>query len=81
MTAAMHGVGYGTVVTVEYLDANRGAISSLNVRVNDRGPWEKGASGQWIPHSTRVIDLSPAAFKRLTGNIYLGVVPVRVYIP
>lgn len=80
MTGAIDGVKFGTTITVEYLDANGKAISSLKVRINDHGPWEREGS-RWVPHSTRIIDLSPTAFDKLTGNIYLGVVPVRVFVP
>jgi len=80
MTGAMHGVKFGTIVTVEYLDPNGKVINSLKIRTNDHGPSET-ESGRLVPHSSRIIDLSPAAFDKLTGNIYLGVVRVRVYVP
>jgi RHS repeat-associated protein len=80
-TAAMHGVPYGTQVTVEYLDRNGRVIESLTVRVNDHGPWERDASGNWVPHSSRIIDLSRGVFLELVGGWERGVAPVRVYIP
>ena len=65
---------------MEYLDSEGKTINSLKVRVNDHGPWEK-VDNQWVDHSTRIIDLSKAAFQSLVGTLAPGVVSVRVIIP
>ena len=62
-TAAHRRLPFGTKVQVTRLDTG----SSVEVRINDRGPFVKG----------RVIDLSYAAAKRL-GMLRKGVVKVRV---
>ncbi len=72
MKAAMLGVPLGTPVTVKYLPPGSNVYRSINVTVNDHGPYEPG----------RIIDLTPAAFDRLTnGQFDVGVVPVEVIIP
>jgi len=63
---------------------SRGNVS-IEVRINDRGPFETGPDGKAIrplkPHPTRVIDLTPAAFKALFGDTKVGVGDVQVRIP
>lgn len=73
MTAAMTGVPLGIRVRVERTDTG----SSIEVRVNDRGPYER-KNGKWVPHRSRVIDLSKKAMQAL-GGISAGVIPVKVY--
>lgn len=73
MTAAMTGIALGTRVRVVRVDGG----ASVVVRVNDRGPYER-KNGRWVPHGTRVIDLSRAAMRRL-GGLDAGVIRVRVY--
>ena len=65
LTAAHRDLPLGTVVTVKNLDNGR----SVQVRINDRGPFVHG----------RVIDLSRAAATEL-GLIGPGVGPVRITI-
>ena len=59
--------------------------NSIQVEVNDRGPFMVGADGKAIkplqPHPTRIIDLTPAAFKALSGSLKSGVIPVTVEVP
>ncbi len=63
MTAAHRTLPFGTVVTVTNLDNQR----SVQVRINDRGPYVRG----------RVLDLSAAAARRL-GIKTDGVAEVRI---
>lgn len=73
MTAAMTGVPLGITVRVVRRDTGAAVV----VRVNDRGPYER-KNGRWVPHRSRVIDLSRAAMRRL-GGIDDGIIPVTVY--
>ena len=66
LTAAHPSLPFGTVVRVERL-GEKGGNRSVEVRINDRGPFVRG----------RVIDLSGAAAHRL-GMLREGVVPVRL---
>jgi rare lipoprotein A len=70
-TAAMNGVPLGTEVTVAY-NPGGNVTKEINVRVNDRGPFAVDNEGRALrplqPHPTRVIDLTPAAMKWLTGK-------------
>jgi len=63
MTAAHKRLPFGTRVRVE----NRRNGRSVEVRINDRGPYGRG----------RIIDVSLAA-ARLLGMVEDGVVPVRI---
>jgi len=63
MTAAHRSLPFGTNVQVTNLDNGRSVV----VRINDRGPYERG----------RVIDLSAAA-ARILGLIQSGVAPVKI---
>ena len=63
LTAAHRTLSFGTVVRVTRRDTN----ASVEVRINDRGPFIKG----------RIIDLSFAAAKRIGLDID-GIAPVRV---
>lgn len=73
MTAAMTGVPLGIQVRVVRTDTG----AAVTVRVNDRGPYEK-SGGRYVPHSTRVIDLSKAAMRSL-GGIERGLISVQVF--
>jgi rare lipoprotein A len=65
MTAAHRSLPFGTIVRVTNLRNGK----TVDVRVNDRGPFVTG----------RVIDLSRAA-ARAIGSIRRGIVPVRLQI-
>jgi len=65
LTAAHKTLPFGTWVRVINLDNGR----SVNVRINDRGPFVKG----------RIIDLSRSAFSAI-GNTRSGLLNVRVQI-
>jgi RHS repeat-associated protein len=87
LTAAMQKDKVPSLPTdarVDYLrlDNDRGVceMSTVNVRVNDRGPYTK-ENGRFVPHPTRVIDLSRSAFEQLVGSTRAGVVRVRVTVP
>src|SRR5262249_6170143 len=71
-------------VYVHY-DDGKGRACTLKVKVNDRGPWAVDEKGKLIhplaPHPTRIIDLSPDAFRRLVGTTRPGIVPVVVIVP
>ncbi|MGB1974650.1 MAG: septal ring lytic transglycosylase RlpA family protein [Vibrio toranzoniae] len=64
-TAAHKTLPFGTIVRVTNTDNNK----SVNVKINDRGPYVKG----------RVIDLSHKAFAKI-GNVKQGTVPVKIEI-
>jgi rare lipoprotein A len=64
-TAAHPRLAFGTRVRVTNLQNNR----SVDVRINDRGPFVKG----------RIIDLSYAAAKKI-GMLSVGVVKVQIAI-
>jgi len=65
MTAAHRTLPFGTIVRVTNLRNKR----SVEVRINNRGPYGKG----------RIIDVSEAAARKL-GMISAGVVPVTVEV-
>lgn len=73
LTCAMTGIPLGTRVRVVRVDTG----ANIVLRVNDRGPYER-KGGRWVPHSTRVVDLSARAMREL-GGIGLGLISVRVY--
>ncbi|NOI90076.1 septal ring lytic transglycosylase RlpA family protein [Vibrio splendidus] len=64
-TAAHKTLPFGTIVRVTNTNNNK----SVDVKINDRGPYVKG----------RVIDLSHKAFARI-GNVKQGTVPVKIEI-
>lgn len=64
-TAAHKTLAFGTIVRVTNTQNNK----SVDVKINDRGPFVKG----------RVIDLSPKAFDKI-GNTNQGVIPVKIKI-
>jgi rare lipoprotein A len=67
-TAAHRSLPFGSVVRVERLGRS-GAGASVQVRINDRGPFVRG----------RIIDLSNAAARSL-GMQQEGIVPVRLQL-
>jgi rare lipoprotein A len=70
MTAAHRTLPFGTRVRVERIGRNgRETGSSVEVRINDRGPFVKG----------RIIDLSDAAARRL-GLTRDGIAQVRLQL-
>ena len=90
MTAAMTAekVRLGQTVTVTYTtkDKQGNAVTrSITVVVNDRGPFARDAEGKAIvplqPAEGKVIDLTPAAFKKLVGTTKPGHVAVTVTVP
>ncbi|MCQ1060208.1 septal ring lytic transglycosylase RlpA family protein [Photobacterium sp. DNB23_23_1] len=64
-TAAHRTLPFGTIVRVTNTANNK----TVNVKINDRGPFAKG----------RVIDLSQKSFEQI-GNINQGVAPVKIEI-
>lgn len=78
LTAAIVGTRTPYMVRVVRTDTGE----SVDVRVNDAGPFAVDSKGKAIfplrRHPTRVIDLSQAAFRRL-GDTRAGVIPVKVY--
>ena len=68
MNAAMLSIPFGTIVTVASL---KDPTKSINVTITDPGPYAPG----------RIIDLTPAAFRALSGRTRLGVGDVIVVIP
>jgi hypothetical protein len=56
--------------------------ASVNVIVNDTGPFERGPDGKALlplrPDPNIIIDLTPQAFRALTGSLKAGKVPVIV---
>jgi len=65
LTAAHRSLAFGTRVKVTNLDNGK----SVEVRINDRGPWKQ----------ERIIDLSWAAARKI-GMIEKGVVRVRIEV-
>jgi rare lipoprotein A len=65
LTAAHPSLPFGTRVRVTNLDNGH----SVEVRINDRGPWKRG----------RIVDLSYAAAQRV-GGVGPGVIPVRLRV-
>ena len=70
LTAASRDLPFGTRVRVHRLDADGRSMSSVVVRVNDRGPFRDHA---------RILDLSRAAAEAL-DMIRAGVVSIRAEI-
>jgi len=90
MAAAMTGekakLGQTVTVTYTYNDKKGNAVTnSISVVVNDRGPFARDADGKATvplqPAAEGVIDLTPAAFKKLVGTTKPGHVLVTVTVP
>lgn len=62
-TAAHKTLPFGTIVRATNTNNNK----SVDVKINDRGPFVKG----------RVIDLSKKAFEQI-GSVNQGIVPIRI---
>lgn len=69
-TAASRDLPFGTRLRVHRIDESGASLASVEVRVNDRGPFRD--------HS-RILDLSRAAAEAL-GMIRAGVVRIRVEV-
>jgi len=65
LTAAHRKLPFGTNVKITNLNTGKSVV----VRINDRGPF----------HSSRVFDLSKAAFDEI-GNLKSGVLPIEYEI-
>lgn len=80
MTCAMtkEKAALGTRVRVKSEMSGR----EISVKVNDRGPFERSRDGKAIrplrPDKNIVIDLTPAAFREMVGNLGPGKVRVTV---
>jgi len=78
MTAAHRELPFDTVLRLTKDD------TTIHVRINDRGPYDVQAvkAGRLEPHSTRDLDLSKGAFKKL-APLGEGVIDVRaeVFLP
>jgi len=86
MTAEKAKLGQTVTVTYTYKDQRGNAVTrSISVVVNDRGPFARGTDGKATmplqPAAEGVIDLTPAAFKKLVGTTKPGHVPVTVTVP
>jgi rare lipoprotein A (peptidoglycan hydrolase) len=90
MTAAMTAekVKLGQTVAVTYTTKDKlgnTITRSITVVVNDRGPFARDADGKATvplqPADGKVIDLTPAAFKKLVGTTKSGHVAVTVTVP
>jgi len=79
----------GQTVTVTYTltDAKGNVVktTTIQVVVNDTGPFARNPNGTPMhplrPDPVTIIDLTPAAFKQLTGGLGAGRVPVTVTVP
>lgn len=90
MSAAMTGekARLGQRVSVTYThkgEHGKTEGKSISVVVNDRGPFARQQNGRPIhplrPDPRGVIDLTPAAFKALTGSLKKGRVSATVTVP
>lgn len=86
MTADKARLGQTFVVTYTYPDKNGNTVTrSITVVANDRGPFARRADGTaklpLQPDPIGVIDLTPAAFRRLAGTTKPGRVHVTVAVP
>ena len=86
MTSEKADLGQTVTVTYTHQDKNGNTVTStVSVVVNDRGPFARNPNGTPIhplkPDSRGVIDLTPKAFKTLTGGLGTGRVPVTVTVP
>lgn len=86
MTAEKARLGQTVTVTYAHKDQRGNTVTrSISVVVNDRGPFARNANGAPIhplqPDAQGVIDLTPAAFRQLTGSLSAGRVHVTVAVP
>ena len=72
-----------TNVQVKY--NNKGCEKKIDVKINDRGPFAVGPDGRAVkpltPHPTRIIDLTPAAFNKLSDKEQGILHNVKVEVP
>jgi RHS repeat-associated protein len=85
MTFEKADLGQTVTVTYTHTDKNGNTVTStVQVVVNDRGPFARDSSGKALhrlqPDPRGVIDLTPKAFKTLTGGLGTGRVPVTVTV-
>lgn len=73
-TAASPYFPFGTIVLITNSNNNMQCV----VRINDRGPY-KLSKGKYIPHPTRLFDLSKAAFSSIS-NLDVGVIKIKYKI-
>lgn len=78
----------GKTVTVEFSKTFPDGLtvnSSIEVVVNDTGPFQRGPDGKPLfplrPDPKTIIDLTPAAFEELVGSTKPGRVQVIVRVP
>jgi len=86
MTAEKARLGQTVTVTYTSRDKQGNTVPrSITVVVNDRGPFARDAGGKATvplqPAARKVIDLTPAAFKKLVGTTKPGHVAVTVTVP
>ncbi len=85
MTADKAPLGARVTVESTTQTPNGPVTTRVEVTINDRGPFAVGPNGRALmplqPHPTRIIDLTPSAFRSLTGSLRAGHVPVRVTVP
>lgn len=86
MTAEKAKLGQNVTVTYTSKDKQGNTVTrSISVAVNDRGPFARDANGKaktpLQPDAAGIIDLTPAAFKKLIGTTKPGRVPVTVTVP
>jgi len=86
MTSEKADLGQTVTVTYTRTDKNGNTVTStIQVVVNDRGPLARDASGKALhpmqPDPRGVIDLTPKAFKTLTGGLGSGRLPVTGTVP
>ena len=81
MNAAMYQPKFplGSVVDVTLKNE---PSTSITVTINDTGPFARGSNGKAVyplrPDPNKLIDLTPAAFQRLIGDMARGIAPVNV---
>ncbi len=86
MTAEKAKLGQTVTVTYTHKDAQGNTVTrTISVVVNDRGPFARNADGTPIhplrPDPRGASDLTPAAFRELTGTLRAGRVHVTVTVP
>jgi rare lipoprotein A (peptidoglycan hydrolase) len=86
MTAEKGRLGQAVTVEYTYKDKQGSTVTKeVSVIVNDRGPFDRNPNGKaktpLQPAPGRVIDLTPAAFRKLVGTTKPGHVRVTVTVP
>lgn len=79
LTAASPHIPFGTRIVVRNMNNGK----TVTVRINDRGPFQIDKHGKVLrplqPHNKRVLDLSRAAFERISP-LSAGVIPIEYTI-